>query len=260
MHLGASLTISWAVALSSPAIAQEMTAGSDAATLGTAAAQAQAQEQLRQTFTNLQFEDFGPAPVKGPVYQANTGGRIIYFAPESEHLLFAAVYDKNGVNVTALAQDASSRRRLGAIPLQDGLMIGPAGAPEVIEFTDPDCPYCQALERFWEAKAAEGRPVRRRVYFVSGMHPKAAALAEHILCSPDQQAAFMQVYSGSRPDALGKCSSGAEKVKRDMAAVHGVGIAATPTIIINGRVISGFQQAELEAFVTGHYADAPNRR
>jgi thiol:disulfide interchange protein DsbC len=27
----------------------------------------QAQRQLRQTFTNLRFEDFGPAPVKGPL-------------------------------------------------------------------------------------------------------------------------------------------------------------------------------------------------
>src|SRR4051794_17392085 len=65
----------------------------------------QAQATLRQTFTNLSFEDFGPSPIKGPIYQANAGGRILYFAPESGHLLFAAVYDKNGVNLTALAQD-----------------------------------------------------------------------------------------------------------------------------------------------------------
>jgi thiol:disulfide interchange protein DsbC len=68
------------------------------------AAQA-AQQQLHQTFTNLKFEDFGPSPVNGPIYQANAGGRIIYYAPQSEHLLFAAVYDKNGVNLTALAQE-----------------------------------------------------------------------------------------------------------------------------------------------------------
>jgi hypothetical protein len=48
----------------------------------------------------------------------------------------------------------------------------PAGAPRVIEFTDPDCPYCQALERFWLAKEAEGKPVQRLVYFVSGIHPR----------------------------------------------------------------------------------------
>lgn len=145
-----------------------------------AAAAGQAQRQLRQTFTNLEFEDFGRAPVNGPLYQANAGGRIIYYAPESEHLLFATVYDRNGVNVTALAQEAIARKRLAGIDTSQALVIGPQDAPEVIEFTDPDCPYCRALDRFWAAKAAEGKPVRRLIFFVSGIHPQAAAKAEHI--------------------------------------------------------------------------------
>jgi thiol:disulfide interchange protein DsbC len=41
----------------------------------------QAEQQLHQTFTNLHFEDFGPAPVTGPLYQASAGGKIIYYAP-----------------------------------------------------------------------------------------------------------------------------------------------------------------------------------
>src|SRR3546814_11358467 len=40
----------------------------------TAAAE-EAQRQLRQTFTNLTFEDFGPAPVRGRIYQAIAGDR-----------------------------------------------------------------------------------------------------------------------------------------------------------------------------------------
>lgn len=214
-----------------------------------AAASAQAQQQLRQTFGNLQFEDFGPAPVKGPIYQATAGGRMIYYAPASEHLLFAAVYDKNGLNVTAMAQDASARKRLGAIDPADALVIGPAGAPQVIEFTDPDCPYCQALERFWMAKAAEGKPVQRLVYFVSTIHQGAAAKAEHILCSPDKEAAFKAVYSGATPATLLKCQSGQAKIAKDRLAVNKMGIAGTPTLFIDGKLVSGFQQAELEAFL-----------
>lgn len=222
------------------------------------AAAADAQRQLRQTFTNLTFEDFGPAPVKGPIYQATAGGRIIYFAPESGHLLFAAVYDKNGLNVTAMAQDASARKRLGAIDPASALVIGPAGAPQVIEFTDPDCPYCQALERFWIAKAAEGKVVQRLIYFVSGIHPEAAAKAEHILCSPDKVAAFKSVYAGARPPVLLKCAAGQDKVTKDALTVRKMGVSGTPTLFVDGKLISGFQQAELEAFLEqkqGH-ADA----
>ena len=120
-----------------------------------------AEAQLHQSFTNLQFEEFGPAPVKGAIYQAVAGGRIIYYAPASEHILFATVYDKNGINITALAQEASTAKRLKLIDPAKALVIGPAGAPTVIEFTDPDCPYCRALDKFWAAKAAEGKPEPR---------------------------------------------------------------------------------------------------
>lgn len=210
----------------------------------------EAQQQLQQTFTNLKFEDFGPSPIKGPIYQASAGGRIIYYAPDSEHLLFAAIYDRNGVNLTALAQDTAARRKLGAIDPAKALAIGPAGAPTVVEFTDPDCPYCRALDRFWAAKAAEGKPVRRLIYFVSGIHPEAAAKAEHILCSVDKEAAFQAIYAGAAPSKLLTCPEGKSGVQAHAGIVGQIGIGGTPTIIADGKLISGFQQSDLETFLS----------
>lgn len=215
-----------------------------------AKAAAEAERQLKQTFTNLQFEDFKPAPVKGTIYQASAGGRIVYYAPESEHLLFASIFDKSGVNLTALAQDAGISKRLQAIDPSQAFAIGPANAPTVIEFTDPDCPYCRALDRYWAAKAAEGRPVRRLIYFVSGIHPEAAAKAEHILCSKDKEAAFKAIYAGAAPAALQTCPAGRSTVEAHAKLVGSAGITGTPTLIANGKLISGFQQAEIEAFLS----------
>lgn len=215
-----------------------------------------AQQKLQQSFTNLKFEEFGPSPVRGPIYQAIAGGKIIYFAPESEHLLFAAIYDKNGINLTALAQDASFRKRVGAINPATALAIGPPGAPQVIEFSDPDCPYCRALDKYWNAKEAEGKPVRRLVYFVTGIHPQAAAKAQHILCSPDQAAAFKSIYNGAAPQTLRTCTSGQEKVEADTALVGKIGVSGTPTIIVDGKIISGFQQGELEAWLDAKTSEA----
>ena len=213
------------------------------------AAAAEAQRQLRQTFTNLTFEDFGSAPVKGPIYQAVAGGRVIYFAPESQHLLLAAIYDKNGVNLTALSQDAAARANLKNLDQSQALLIGPPGAPLVIEFTDPDCPYCRALDRFWAAKAAEGKPVRRQIYFVSGIHPEAASKAEHILCAKDREAAFRATYAGEPPKPLNRCADGAAQVQAHAQAVKSMGISGTPTLILDGQLISGFRQAEIEAWL-----------
>ncbi len=208
-----------------------------------------AEAQLRQSFANLQFEDFAPSPVHGPLFQAIAGGRILYYAPESDHLLFATIYDKNGVNLTALSQDAAARARLKDLDQSQALLIGPPDAPLVIEFTDPDCPYCRALDRFWAAKAAEGRPVRRQIYFVSGIHPEAASKAEHILCAKDHGAAFRATYAGEPPKPLNRCADGAAQVQAHRQAVKSMGISGTPTLILDGQVISGFNQAEIEAWL-----------
>nr|WP_084455776.1 DsbC family protein [Novosphingobium rosa] len=215
-------------------------------------AAAQAELRLHQTFSNLQFDEFGPAPVRGPIYQASAGGRLIYYAPESQHILFATVYDRNGINVTAVAQSARAEKQLASIDPAKALVIGPAGLPTVIEFTDPECPYCQALERYWIAKAAEGKPVRRLVYFVSGIHPQAAAKAEHILCSPDPVASFKAMYTGVSPSALATCPKGHAKVAEDAALVARVGVSGTPTLILDGKIISGFQQGQIETFLVAH--------
>ncbi|WP_067736547.1 DsbC family protein [Novosphingobium naphthalenivorans] len=234
-----------------PALAQAgpPASNNDAQVLSKAAEAAQ--RQLHQTFTNLTFEDFGPAPIKGAIYQAFAGGRVIYYAPASGHIVFGTVYDKNGLNVTALAQQASARKRFDLIDPQKALAIGPDNAPTVIEFTDPDCPYCRALDRFWAAKAAEGKPVRRLIYFVSQIHPGSAAKAEHILCSKDQAAAFHAIYAGAAPGTLLTCPEGKARVADDAGLVKAMGIGGTPTLIAGGKLIPGFQQAELEAFLEG---------
>lgn len=207
-----------------------------------------AERKLHQSFANLHFEDFAPSPIKGPIYQANAGGRILYYAPESGHLIFAAVYDKDGVNLTALAQDNAIARRLAMIDSAKALEVGPAGAPTVIEFTDPECPYCRALEKFWNAKAAEGKPVRQLVYFVTSIHAGSAAKAEHILCAPDKEKAFHALYAGAAPDKLLTCPAGHAKVAADAVLTSEIGVTGTPTLIIGGKLVAGFQQGALEQF------------
>ena len=248
-HLGLS-----GVLLLTPTLSEAQTTApqpkSDAQVLHDAAEQAE--QQLRQTFTNLTFEDFRPSPVIGPIYQASAGGRIIYYAPQSDHILFATVYDRNGINVTALAQGERTQKQLTSIDPTKALVLGPPDAPTVIEFTDPDCPYCQALERYWLNKAAEGKQVRRLIYFVSGIHPQAAAKAEHILCSPDPAATFKVMYGGGAPVTLATCAKGHAKVTDDAALVAKVGVTGTPTLILDGKLISGFQQGEIETVLSTH--------
>jgi thiol:disulfide interchange protein DsbC len=255
------LGISAALATASPqAYAQVLvatpTADGSGADTALSAAGEDAQRRLQQTFTNLRFENFAASPIKGPIYQAFAGGRIVYYAPESEHLLFASVYDRSGTNLTALSEEARARQSLAKIDTSKALAMGPAGAPAVIEFTDPECPHCHSLDRFWAAKAAESKPVRRLVFFVTGIHAGAAAKAEHILCSPDREAAFKAVYAGTAPTPLLACPEGHAQLEAQTKIVGEAGVGGTPTVIADGQIISGFRQGELEAFLDGARAKA----
>ena len=119
----------------------------------------------------------------------------------------------------------------------------------MIEFTDPDCPFCRALHNYWATKESKGTHVRRLVFFVTGIHPEAAAKAEHILCSPDPAAEFASIYAGNRPATLRTCAAGADRLAAHTKMVHSIGVSGTPTLVLGGHVVAGFREPEIEAYL-----------
>ena len=53
-----------------------------------------AQEKLKATFQNLTVNDFKPSPVEG-LFEINIGGRVVYFHPEAEVLIFGEIFSKH---------------------------------------------------------------------------------------------------------------------------------------------------------------------
>lgn len=205
--------------------------------------------KLRQSFQQLAITSFKPSPLKG-LYQAFIGDKIIYYSPEPELLFFGSIYDVSGKNLTANALQEALHSAIGSIDTSGALAIGPEDAPTIIEFSNPECGYCQALERFWKAKEAEGYTFRRLIFFVAPPNfPNAAKTAEHILCSPDPAAEMTAVYGGALPTALLSCETGREQLRAHSQMAGDAGVSGTPTLIVDGRVISGFRTAELQAFL-----------
>jgi thiol:disulfide interchange protein DsbC len=172
------------------------------------------------------FEEFGPAPVEGADLSGNRW--------RPDHLLRAAQVSifcsrrsttSNGTNLTALAQE----RERGAITSRPSILPRMHSrsvlkmAPTVIEFTDPDCPYCQALDRFW---SAEGRRRQARapaglIFFVSGIHPSRQPPKLSISFAPQIAKRHFQSslwQAQTPPRSAQMCDRDTPKLRQDAAA------------------------------------------
>ena len=206
-----------------------------------------AQEQMQATFTNLTINSFEPSPLPN-VFQADVGGRIVYYSADPELLIFGQIFDRAGVDLTSMAMQAASRTKLANIDLDEALSLGDPDGIEIIEFTNPDCPYCRSLHRFFEVKATEGVRIHRRIVFAVSAETSRLK-AEHVLCSDDKSQALNEVMNGGA-SSLKSCSRGAALVEAHARMSAEVGVNGTPTLFLDGRPVIGFRAGEITAFLS----------
>lgn len=130
------------------------------------------------------------------------------------------------------------------IDFSKGFQIG-SGAKTVIEFTDPDCPFCRKASAYFEGRT----DVKRIIFFVPlARHPRAREKARFILSMPDKAKAYHDVMSG-RLDAAPPLVSTPEgnRLQDEQAVIaKRLKVDSTPTFMINGRIIEGFDLKKIE--------------
>jgi thiol:disulfide interchange protein DsbC len=209
--------------------------------------QAKEQENVKQAITvkikeiaSINVEAVEKTPIEG-IYEivANKGSIVFYYAPKSELIIFGEIYDKNKKSLTQEKRDQLQTNKLTDIPLDKAIKIG-TGKNKVIEFTDPDCPYCrQAAEYF------KNKNVTKYVYLIPivQLHPKAEEKAKYILAAEDKVKAYYEVMSGAKD----KDDLSGQKISKDVNDMYQaqqsignkIGITGTPAFWINGKYVPG---------------------
>jgi thiol:disulfide interchange protein DsbC len=209
--------------------------------------QAKEQENVKQAIaakikevTSINVEAVEKSPIEG-IYEivANKGSIVFYYAPKSELIIFGEIYDKNKKSLTQEKRDQLQAKKLTDIPLDKAIKIG-TGKNKVIEFTDPDCPYCrQAAEYF------KNKNVTKYVYLIpiTQLHPKAEKKAKYILAAEDKVKAYYEVMSGAKD----KDDLSSQKISKDVNDMYQaqqsignkIGITGTPAFWINGKYVPG---------------------
>lgn len=194
-------------------------------------------EAFKKAYPGTAVDGMARTGIAG-LFEVVSGGNLLYFAPEGNYLLFGEIFTPQGKNLTALRREELTAKRLKELPLDAAIKIG-SGRNRVIEFTDPDCPYCRKASRFFR----ERKDVTRYVFFAPlvQLHPDAERKAAWILAARDRTKAYQEVMEGMRdkeklpqPD---KWSSGLVMQHRQIAAR--MGVMGTPLFWVNGKMVQG---------------------
>lgn len=119
------------------------------------------------------------------------------------------------------------------------------GPKTVVEFTDPDCPFCRQASKYFERRG----DVTRHVFFYPlPRHPKAKEKAQHILSQQDMAKAYHMIMSGAldRLPNFETTPRGVKLQEEQLEIARKQKISSTPTFLINGRIIEGFDLKKIE--------------
>lgn len=202
------------------------------------------EDSFRKSFPNLRVDSVRPSGVNG-LYEVASGNRILYYAPGPEYLMYGPIITREGRNLTEERVLEILERGLKGIPLEKAVRIG-GGPHQIIEITDPDCPYCRKASAFLSAR----NDVTIHVFFFPlPLHPNAEAKVRRILCAENRAKVYEETMAGKLDDMkFTPCKTAAveELLKAHKEIIERLGVTATPLFLIDGQVILGADIPRME--------------
>ena len=114
----------------------------------------------------------------------------------------------------------------------------------MIEFTDPDCPYCRKAAEYFTKRT----DVTQYIFFAPLAHPAAITNIQYILGAKNKVEAYDAMMLGQEIPASAKPASDAVKelAQEHMALAKKIGIQGTPAFFIKGQQVMGADIQKLE--------------
>lgn len=197
---------------------------------------------LRSAFPQVPFDSVTPSEIPG-LYEVVSGQNIFYFYPEKELIVTGEIIGKDLKSRTAERRGALAAKVVATLPLDKAVKIGD-GKISVIEFTDPDCPYCRKAFEYFSKRS----DVTQYVFFAPLAHPAAITKIYYILGADNKNQAFDAMMLGQDIPANAKPVTEAVKTlaQEHMNLARKVGIQGTPTFFVNGQQVVGADTKRLD--------------
>lgn len=214
------------------------------------------EKRLKEQYPATKITSVHESPVKD-VYEVVMGRNVAYTDESGRYMIFGHLYDmKEQKDLTAQRLDEINKIDVSVLPLADAIKtVKGDGSRKLYVFSDPECPFCQRLERETMPKL-DNVTIYTFLYPLEGLHPDAKRKAETIWCAKDRVKAWNDFMTSAKlPEEVAKCTN---PVERNIQLGESLGINGTPTIIMgDGTMVPGFVPAfELERRLA---AGAPQR-
>ena len=204
------------------------------------------EETFKKTFPRVPFDSIKPTDIKG-IFEVTRGSELIYFIADPGYLLIGNIISKDGKSLTEARKEELAVAKAKELPLDKAIKMG-SGKNTIVEFTDPDCPYCRKASEFLETK----KDFTRYVFFLAlPIHPDAGNKIKYIFCAEDKAKGYEDAMKGKLDDQkYEKCdkpeAENLMKVHKEIA--EKMGVSGTPFFIINGKkAVVGSNTQEIEA-------------
>ncbi len=196
---------------------------------------------LRKAFPDLAVDSIRETDASC-LYEVLSGQNVFYFLPEKDYLFVGELYNKERQSLTATRKRELASKMVKSLPLEKAVKIG-NGKHTVIEFTDPDCPYCRKASDLLRKR----QDVTRYVFFAPFAHPAAITKIHHILNSKNKAAAYEEMMKGGNPPPGAVYSEEIKSLAQEhIALARKAGVQGTPTFFINGQEVVGADEKKIE--------------
>ena len=200
---------------------------------------------FRQAFPQVKADSVTESEIPG-VFEVVSGTNVFYYYQAKDLLVVGDIYTNKGENLTAAKKQALAITRLKDLPLDKAVKIG-NGPKKVIEFTDPDCPFCHKAYEFLKNRT----DLTEYIFFSPLAHPGAINKIYYILNAADKEKAYRDMMGGK---SLPKPEPAYNAAIKALAAEHmelarTVGVQGTPTFFINGVPVVGADLQKLDSLL-----------
>ncbi|HEY6926262.1 MAG TPA: DsbC family protein [Steroidobacteraceae bacterium] len=195
------------------------------------------QETLQKRYPDVKLEGAQPTPIPG-VYEVFAGGRVVYTDATGDYMILGKLVDtRTRHDLSAEHLDIHNSIDFQKLPFERAIkFVHGNGSRRLAIFEDPDCPYCQQLEK--DMASLTDVTVYVFLYPLETVHPNATAHAHAIWCSPDRAAAWTGWMQERKAPAGATCAG--DPVNDLQTLGTSLRISSTPTLFFeSGRRVGG---------------------